>query len=786
MKRPLLVVAMFLVAVSWMILATGGYERPPVLPEEEHPFLQITGQVCQKEQDKIWLDSVEVLFIDNSIHSNNSNVSNSNSMAYSKKMHYTPKIICEFPEGTLGELPREGNSTYLYMGQTISVTGEYYAFSSATNAGEFDTRAYYRSLGTEGKLKNCELVNNNNKQWRILEAAYRVRVVLARRINRIMQPETAAVMSALLLGDKSELDSEQKDLYKRSGILHILSISSLHITIIGMTLYKLLRKMGATIIPAALAGAFLLLFYGAVVGFSISACRAIGMYLLRMFAEICGRTYDMLTALGALALVMVLQNPYRLQNAGFLLSFTSVFGIGTVYPRLLGRRKIVKAKYFGEPKYKIWIRKLLMTMKEAWVASTSIMLATLPVQLWFYYEVPVYSVELNLLILPLVKPLLAAGFISMLPGFGKVSVLDSVILQWYEKACLIFDRLPLRTWNPGRPALWQVVVYYILLTVIMFLFFGKKPVLSGKIERKRGWKTAERKDRAIKIICLCGVGLLIVDVMLLSAHRFSQNRVLVLDVGQGDCIIIETASGEHFLYDCGSSSRSMVGKYVLLPCLKYYGIRKLDGIFVSHADMDHMNGVTELLAFAQENRIEIGELALPAIEESERNTEFGALVKGAAESGTEVTYFSAGEKYAEFICLHPSNEYSTENSNAYSLCLLADFGSFTMLFTGDAEEDGEVNMVRELKRLGIHEVTILKCAHHGSRNSTSEDFLQQIQPKAAVISCGRNNRYGHPHKETLERLEKAGSRTFQTKDGGMLTITEKRGKIGIHRYMKDK
>ena len=197
-------------------------------------------------------------------------------------------------------------------------------------------------------------------------------------------------MCALLLGEKTGMDKELKNLYKRNGILHILSISSLHITILGMTLYQLLRRLGVPIIPAALAGGLVLLFYGCMTGFGVSVCRSLGMYLLRMLAEILGRTYDMLTALGILALAMVLYHPYYLQNSGFLLSFTAVAGIGLIYPLLEKREKIVP-RYFGESGFRIRLRRALLGFRNSIAANLAISLMTLPIQLWFYYEVPTCS-----------------------------------------------------------------------------------------------------------------------------------------------------------------------------------------------------------------------------------------------------------------------------------------------------------------------------------------------------------------------------------------------------------
>ena len=231
-------------------------------------------------------------------------------------------------------------------------------------------------------------------------------------------------MSALLLGDKSELDGDLKELYKRNGVLHILSISSLHITIIGMSIYRLLRRTGLPVWPCALAGSVILVLYGCMTGFSVSACRAIGMYLIKMGAEILGRTYDMLTALGVMGAFMAVQNPFYLQNSGFLLSFSSVLGIGVVYPLLMPQSSSGKGR-----ESRLWggkrsgtgaaepVREFLSgagrglgnALQQSFYASLSITLATLPVQLRFYYEIPVYSVFLNLFIIPFLKPMMITG-----------------------------------------------------------------------------------------------------------------------------------------------------------------------------------------------------------------------------------------------------------------------------------------------------------------------------------------------------------------------------------------
>lgn len=331
-----------------------------------------------------------------------------------------------------------------------------------------------------------------------------------------------------------------------------------------------------------------------------------------------------------------------------------------------------------------------------------------------------------------------------------------------------------------------------------------------------------RLKRNIKYIAL------ITAILILAVRPASRDRVIFLDVGQGDCCLVQAASGDTYLFDCGSSSRSSVGKYVLLPCLKYYGISELDAVFVSHPDTDHMNGILELLEFAEKNYIEVKQLVLPAVENGAKLEQFGELITAASDNKTESTdgrddnkseekageyrrstidgvadnvdagtykqirlaYLAAGESWesgnAKFLCLHPERDYSSDNANAYSLCVFTDFGSFRLLLTGDVEGEGEKALTEALAERDISDVTILKVAHHGSRNSTSSEFLEQIQPKVAIISCGENNTYGHPHEETLERLEAVGTSAYRTDQCGAVIVETKNDDVRLRGYVWSK
>ena len=929
MKRPLFLAALFLVVIAALRLGAGGAEDVPpgyvsAKELEAAQELLIAGQVYQKDETSIYLKSVVIY---------DSNAPGQSAGVSGQGIPCAENFICEM-QGE-ADIP---------LGRTVAVQGIFAPYSHATNPGEFDAAVYYRTLSVGGKLRKAQMKACGEDWWPVRNGLYELKCLLKERLYRIFPEKEAAVMSALLLGDKKDLDSELKDLYKRNGILHILSISSLHITIIGMTVYRLLRRIGLPICPAAVGGSVLLLLYGGMTGFSVSACRAIGMYLIRMFGEVAGRTYDMLTALGVMGAVMVAWNPYYLQSSGFLLSFSSVLGLGVVSPvlalspgrnpsasagrakkppgktskptggslterlrgnplRIQGNPLQVQGRLFQAQGQSLGIREAAGGMGAAlWegcrglgrgllqsaMASLSITLTTLPIQLWFYYEVPVYSVFLNLFVLPLMKPMMITGLLAMLvPGLGVLGGIDYIILQSYEFVCGCFDRLPFHTWNPGCPKVWQIAAYYVLLAGVVLLRSRRKrkeeaaermgltgdwgqrkedgrpgtvgkrmggvPGMAGnQIEGRPGIERSRAEDmsgtagnridgrpetagnrvdggprttrnRAEDMLGTAGNGkkaylpepdgavvgraggrsgrmrrwpvepcALAAAVLLFVLRPTPENSVTFLDVGQGDCILVRTASGENFLFDCGSSSRSGVGKYLLLPYLKHEGIQNIDAVFLSHPDADHVNGAVELLKMGGENNITVGQLLLPAIREDARQEQLGELVAAAEQasqsSPVPVGYLRAGMSFgcgsADFTCLHPGESLGTEDVNAYSECFYVEFWEsagdvqgregeapdWTLLLTGDVQNEGEAALQGELEARDIRDVSVLKAAHHGSKNSTPKELLERLSPRLTVISSGRNNRYGHPHAELLERLEESGTVIAQTARYGAITV----------------
>lgn len=789
MRRPLMAVCMCLVILFSVLSYMGSrYEKDTGLPVEIPDGMEITvsGRVYRKDIKNFYLDSVSIIY----------QAANQQHIFQIKQ-----NLICDYD----AEAPA--------IGSEVVIKGSYQCFWHATNPGEFDSAGYYETLGIGGRLKKITIVEEKGKYSYLQEGLFRMRCYFRNRLYEIFPTKQASIMTAMLLGDKSELDETTERLYQDNGIIHILSISGLHITIIGMSLYRLLRKVGFPVWLAAIFGGIVLVLYGIMTGMSVSACRAIGMFLIRMLAEICGRTYDMLTALGVCGAVMVGVNPEYLKNAGFLLSYGSIIGIGVFYPALVqvvcgDGEKVGKASLAGlmEGKASLtgqldivgqivkggrleklnWLFGMvgkvcgLEKLRDSLLASLSITFTTLPILLWFYYEVSIYSVFLNLCVLPFMSMVMLSGLCAMLiPGLGVVGTVDYLILSGYEWLCKVFGNLPGAVWNPGKPQLWQMMLYYMVWLGI---------VLGQNLLR-------ERKNKFFFYLAM------LLSVAILGIHFPAKTSITFLDVGQGDCICVQLESGEVYLFDCGSTSRRQIGKYVLQPYLKFYGINHIDGVFLSHPDKDHCNGIMELLQNREAWRITIGQIFISeTVNEEEgsgkndkegmdgNDVESGKVVENGSvgENGWQellnavggqipVTVIGAGDYWEvdgnRFLCLHPPKGELATDANVYSQCFYIKLKEeVTLLLTGDTEAAGEEMLVERLQKEGIDEVTVLKVAHHGSRNATGNELLQQLSPKLAVISCGRDNSYGHPHREVLERLDKAQAEVVTTSDNGAIMV----------------
>lgn len=755
--------------------------------------------------------------------------------------------------------------------------------AAAANPGQFDLRQYYKSLGYLYYIEEPEVISVSGGKNRIVYRLDSLKTSLKAVYRKCCTATDAGVYAAMVTGDRSDMDSTISELFSAAGIGHILAISGLHISLIGMGLYKLLRRIGFLCPMSAIVSGIFVVLFGVMTGNSVSATRAIVMFVCAVNAQVLGRRYDILSAVSLSAIILILKNPYVIANSGFLLSFMAIAGVAVVTDGFSVK----------------WLRWL--------TGPAAIQLATLPIILWFYYEVPVYSVFLNLIVVPLMSLIMISalgcgllGLISIPAGcfFAGAGHYILILFQYGSELML---SLPGSVFVAGRPELWQVMVYYILL----FLFSQRKRVVvwiekravrrcgeaecevkkhrevgreavkggarkgeAGKCEARKceARKCEAEKPEAGK--CVMGANiflrsLLVIAVIILLTRGRSGLEVTFLDVGQGDAIFISLPNGGNVFIDGGSTSSKNIYEKVIEPFLKYKGVRRLDFLFLTHSDADHENGWAQALsgnAYIPDiyNLVLNGSDYSKYLELRERALKYGASEYGALKYDTSEGDTSEGgisgcvtskytgalawlnnagadeinarmegivdiydvedvedvediediamtlaDKDTEILCAEYGMEYvfgecsivslnepghsdanvnvdrkayktgfsktgTGESENDNSIVLLLQYKGKSILFTGDMTSKMEADVAEAVRYCGVDSLSILKVGHHGSKYSSSEEFLASIMPQAAVISCAARNTYGHPHKETLQRLEDVDALVLRTDEGGAI------------------
>lgn len=672
---------------------------------------------------------------------------------------FMQEISCSYR--ILARMKKTAETAY---GNRVRVRGKLLLAEEPSNEGQFDSSAYQKTQRIVFTLNNAELTVLDERENGFSQTMFLCRRLCQERLGQIFDEADAGVLGAMLLGDRSGLDEQTKNWYQAGGISHVLAISGLHISMIGMTVYRFLRKTGLWFWGSAAASGALMVLYAAFTGAGTSTSRAVVMFLVFLGAQCLGRTYDLVSALSFAVILLLLSQPLLLFSAGFQLSVLAVAAIGIVCP--------VFERCRGK----------------GFLAGVAVWLVLLPCILWHYYTVPLYGTVLNLAVIPMLPYVLAGGSAALLLGFFCDGAAKAVqipvhwVLTFYRMLCQAADQLPMAQITAGKPPVLAVVGYYgILILGVWVLYAGKEKSFYSGVKKMFPFVLAA-------------------FALDLRYPDFDGLCLTFLDVGQGDCIFLENEDGVAILCDGGSSSVGKVGQYRILPFLRYHGTAKLDYVFLTHMDADHINGVQELLE-TEAGETEIGTLVLPGL--SNPDQAYLALEDLAEERGIQVRKMRAGDRVRAgkltLTCLHPTADFRTENRNEGSLVLHAGYGSFDALLMGDLEKGGEKYLVAggQLEAVRGKEcdsrdgaeqenrIEVLKAGHHGSAGATSGELLEILKPQLAVLSYGAGNRYGHPAPETMERLTKAGCKTLSTANCGEITIfCDKNEKITI-RYGKN-
>ena len=695
--RPLMYTCL-VISVLIMLAVTCGKEklvrelRPSPLesavPQGSSVLLQ--GQVYQTEQRS---DYQRLYLTDNSIQYQEQTVRESRMIIYTD------------------------SNLQIHMGNKIRVRGEVSFFENARNPGNFDQKRYYQIRDIHGMVwaEEITLLDAGVWRWRSKLAEFRRRWQEA--LVSALGEEDGTAMGAMMLGERAEMDQELQSLLKAAGISHIIAISGLHLSFIGIGMYKLLRRLTGSYPVGGVFGILFLMLYILMIGFTVSVVRALVMFLFRVGADMAGRHYDAPTALSVAAVAVLVWRPLSLYDGGFWLSFGAVLAILAVVPvvqtvqgdisigTLHSNGQKVKTKaivqeditvhascstnvlYKGlagvvghrkrevqsSPRQNREDSSVAVYLTGVWryvwqviirglTASIGINLVILPILLYYFFEFPLYSFILNLFVIPLMSILLFMGMAGSLFAlwFAPVSSvmfwMCSTILWIYRKGCEITLGLPGARLVIGRPDLWQMAVYYGILFLGLILL--RYIILSVKSQEKQKEKGNQadwrnRKKKQIAVFFLWAVGIMILTI------RFGESGKLttaVLDMGQGDGIFMKGPEGNTYLVDGGSSDVKKVGQYRLEPFLKSQGVGKLDYVLISHGDSDHMNGVEELIE-RQDIGVKIGTLVLPVKEIWDETLE--ELAGKARKHGIRVVVIEPGQSIREgnmvVTCIQPGN-----------------------------------------------------------------------------------------------------------------------------------
>ncbi|MBR2045795.1 MAG: ComEC/Rec2 family competence protein [Agathobacter sp.] len=638
------------------------------------------------------------------------------------------------------------SSDQFRVGQIYQFKGQLHFFEGARNEGSFDSALFYQSQKIDFFLyeESSILLDSNENVLR--DGILSLKLNMEQVYKKCMSEAAAGFYMGMMLGDKSLLSEETKDLFAIGGISHILAISGLHMSIIGRGFYSQLRKHRVGFLAAGILSSILVLAYCYMVGSGVSAIRAVGMMLLFFLSQYIGRSYDMLNALGVVVIYLLWDNPFLIEYSGFQFSVAALIGVGFV------------GKY-------MWM-------------SLGITLTTLPIVACCYYEVPLYSSFVNAIILPMVNPIfvlaLFGGVIgSLLPFIGWLLLIPcSWLFYFYEFVCEFVARLPFGNVITGAPKLELVVGYYLILFLgVMLLKRVKKDEVVAEEESDKASTDSFKKgklriDKKVFISAL----LTIICFTIIVLPRSSKSEIIFLDVGQGDGIYISSEDGTTCFIDGGSSDVKQVGTYRILPFLKAHGVRQIDYWFVSHADMDHISGLLEVM----EEGYEIEHLVISDKMPEEENRE--RLLSVAKTCELDVILMSVGDsivsKQLVVRCLYPWLEGTDKNE--LSMVLQVEFFNeraeclFRGLFSADISSDAERKL---LEKDVLKDVDLYKAAHHGSKYSNSQVLLDVIQPEICVISCGEDNVYGHPHIEVVNQFAEISCLIYTTADLGQISIS---------------
>ena len=587
--------------------------------------------------------------------------------------------------------------------------------------------------------------------------------------------EKANLLLGILVGYKDEISDDIQENFKESNISHVLAVSGLHVSYIIMAISKSLEKIQGKR-SSKIITIFFIIVYMFITNFSPSVVRASLMGIISIASKLTYNKNDIWTNISISILCILVYNPYLIISSGVLLSYGGTIGIITFQKSIsLFLVKIKsKSKIY---KYNSKVRRIIDYIQDTLVVSFSAQIVIAPIVAKMFNTVSLSFFITNFMISPIIGLIIIFGFLFIISNYlfpifitGIIKFIIENLLQILITISNSGKYLPLNKIYLLTPEIWQILIYYIVIYTVNILYkISTKRKVTVFQKRLINWKNLIRhllRKHSQKVLG----SILCITIIGISIKIIPNNlKIYFIDVGQGDSTLIVTPQRKNILIDGGGSETYDVGKNILVPYLLDRKVTKLDYVIISHFDTDHVGGILTVLEELDVKKVIIGK----QYEICDNYKEFLKIIRQKdilvkqVQKGDKINI----EKNVQIKVLFPKEKMIEENSlNNNSLVFKLMHKDFSVLFTGDIEKIAEERIVKLYSKSEILKSTILKVAHHGSKTSSTQEFLGLVQPKIALIGVGKNNLYGHPNDDVIERLKNINAKIYRTDNDGEIMI----------------
>ena len=692
------------------------------------------------------------------------------------------------------------------FGNIVEITGTYEEPSTARNYKGFDYRQYLKSRNIYGTIdcEKYEIIATN----KINVASNIVNYVqnnIKENMFNILDEEQSALCVGILIGDREKISDITEDNFKKSNLTHMLAVSGSHITYIIVALTTILSKTNRKF--SLIITILFLLFFTVLTGFTASVLRASIMGIITLLASILHRKADTINNLGISSIIILIYNPYLLVDAGFLLSYAGTIGIilfskkisngisiivNKINPNLLNKEQNNNSKIFF---IKSIIEKIILYIISSLSVTLSANIVIIPIMAYMFSTISFTFWISNILAGPVMEVVTIFGFIvyfisiifPILAQFLGIAL--NLLLTVLLKIAEISSKIPGASIYIKTPSIYMCVIYYLIIYILFNMQAIKQIIRKKAIFRLYAIKAKKQRKNILVIAILFTI--LVNSIIYVTDKNI---KIYFVDVGQGDCTLIQTSGRKNVLIDGGGSEFGSfdVGKSTLLPYLLDRGITKIDYMMISHFDSDHIGGLFYIMENLRVDNIIISKQG----ESSENLKKFIEILQSnnrGSKNKTNIILVKKGDNIkidntSYFEILFPEEELINDNIlNNNSIVAKFVSNNFKMLFTGDIEEIAENGLCELYKSTNKLQADIIKVAHHGSKTSSTLNFLELVKPKIALIGVGENNNFGHPNDAVLKRIKDLGAHIYRTDQMGEISIViGNRGNVKINSFIKNK